>query len=578
MSTLLRTRFALTAWFAGVFLLVAAAGFTQTAEIAPNDSVLDPVPLFDGTINLSLQSNNSFSVFRNEMDAAFSVDDTRFGETFSTLDSRYLFAGLANPGREDAVGTSGLIVGYFSPDGLRWSAVTALDFSNATDNLGRAFTQGQSTVPVIDGDETTIYAFVDEEETIRFYNVLAEDASVRAQFLTQLGEINTGLYLLLFADNSAYDPSDNFERETVFFYNTAGGGEEPDPSEDYTEEEIRRDFAGRARAVQLAVPVFLQTGELSHYARVGIEYIRANNSTIDFYDISATEDSSFTATLEDSERKDIETAYAVGLAYTLGMPGLVGGDDSRLNITTSLGAQWWGARVDESIFEQDVTFTAGDDPDEGAITQSETEERYASALGFSAGVLASHSLYMPIGESVMFGIEPTAGFGYTRTINAADRRFLKESVEKDYDADGELEETVTTEQERVGRPRYTADWDTMIGLPMALDIGSSRAPLGVVLGARPRLTHTWRRMQTTAPRFSSEEVVEDADGNEETTITEAVDPGRTFNVESLWTADVAHNIGFYFDITDEVRLDFALNGSNLLDFEDFTIQAIFALP
>ncbi|MDA3810481.1 MAG: hypothetical protein PF518_09160 [Spirochaetaceae bacterium] len=563
----------------------------------------------------SVLSDTSQGIFENELDAAANV-----GSEFATIGHSFVFAGLANIELLEADesnnydnGGSPLWGGFYKSGDKPWSVFlgfTASD-SNGNEAGGMAFT-GMNTETVTVGTTDTDYQwYARETETKYTANQIFENMSIGGQLLLMLGSINTGLYfnmdLVLDNDGSGLDQQSNYTLTENNFYNTVAAVPNAVPvvAADYTMK-ITETLKDSQTDFTLGIPFFLQSGDSSHEANLRVGLGITDNSTTYVEDYTGTPNAPQTFQNVDNQTIAKEVALDISGSYTLTLPGLGDGNkDNEFEIGGGAGFGLAMPTYKDSAITQDYTYAGAQAV--GVIdvrSESEVEATFTNGFDFNAGLNIAHSFNYDLGSIVKFAMKPSA---YVWFANSKDGMVdsIVSITRTDNDNDGfftSAVDTITTTTTTYTNSSYDAtltaldattvtDIYSSISLPMAITVSPEKWPFSVTLGSTPRLWMNNKITKTLTTVNSTNDSTVDGTGAAvgNTTVVNAATSDETTVVDTSVTVSAAHSIGLNMPIGEFVQLDINLNmssgdaaesgaNSSILNFRDFTIQAIIALP
>lgn len=565
-------------WSIVLLLLLPALGWSQT----------------------SLLNDVSFGLFENPIDAAFSVVDVGISPHFSTLGRDFFFTGLTNiPGdAATSSNTEPLSLGYYHKAPMPWSLGTDIWFSTVRSSLMNGTTTTTATKPVGTTNNTWIATSTDNQ-----YDCLASwNQSVGGQFLIGLGFMNIGLSgtweyqtNVSGAAINTWAADNRVETYTVF-YDQAAPGVAPDPATNYTRTTtyVAPDTQS---LIAVQVPFFMKLGSLGLAAEA---LIAAGNR-----DASSSRTTAYTApaaagagtfnnvVLRDSI-DDRTGLFLAALDASLYLPPLFAGHPQNHLVVGVYGSVLLNNPKPyvETYREQDYSYAGGgaalqpgwdgSDP-EDTVT---TDTRKGNAGG-SITLSAQHFFYFDLAESLRLGFAPRVSAGPTITPNSSYSVTQQVAVTKD-DGDNngvftDAADTITTTTTTYwGNNSLTvADIAFQASLPAALRFRPAGWPFGVTLGNQVNVSATvryvWNYTQSTRV------VVEVASGDDpatvDTTTTTTEVPGnKTTSTTMSWNFDDDFKLGLTVYLPADITLDVILNASNLLEFDNLSVQAVIPLP
>lgn len=550
---------------------------------------------------VSVMSDSSSGLFENALDDAANV-----GEGFSMLENSYLFAGVSNIELTEAdqfitfddTGNGPLWTGFFVNGAMPWSLFLGFD----ADNLGTA--NGiDDTVNTIGGTETVVSGttstdyqwnsqVVDTEFTA---NRLLDNFEAQAQFLTILGPLNTGLYFSMDLTDTSVQANNSVETDTRYT-NTGGAGAIPVETFDYSITTTDTDL-NTQNVFQLGVPLFLATGDMQHEANIllglDLTHVEIDNApSIVYSNTSVTNLGVITNNEVDKDTTDT-TVIDVDLDYNLILPGLTNSHrDNEFSVGVEAGIGIQNVVFNTTTIDQDVNFAgAGAAGVDQARAENTTDVTIDPVADFNFGVNVSHSFYFDLGPA-MFAFEPTLNFDMN-IDNSGSGYELVTVAKVDGDADGAFTsalDTITTstttfvDDDGTGTSTKINTFTTVLSLPVALRVSPEKWPFSLTLGSTPRL-RMLNTLTEVKDRTSStnQTVVNQGDGTNvsDTTTVQNLSSDTSMDIDHDLSITADHNIGLHVPVGEFVELDVNLglsSGASILEFRDFVLQAIVALP
>ena len=542
----------------------------------------------------SLQEDVSFGLMRTAIDAALTVDETRFGPAFSQLESDYLFAGFGNivlDRHQEAWGTipfapeNPLRLGYYRAAARPWSAFQSIIVSDGPDRTVNVIHEGVNVETV----DLTDHEWFDTVTTTLRHGAPAERVVSQTQFLTRVGPVNLGAYLAVDRMDDI-TPAANYRRTEIHQYNTAAPGQVPVVDTNYTvtTEETLND---RRSDVTLGFPLFLPTDELAQLFELQLSWMRENLDS--FYRVEHTlpQDPTYPQTTHTDEQ-EIDTfrtnAFTIAPAYTLIFPGFI---DTNRNNTFSVGAGLEvtlnSATLAHEGWDQEYHYAPGPDAEAIAGTRHEFEQRGIVSGSMDLGLTAMllHSVYYEPVDALTFGFAPAATVRYDR--GQTDPRNIRRVVtvrRVDNTGDGAFDdpadEIVRSTEDYVdttlsGDREVEARIAFDLSLPASLRIQPEGWRFGLTVGSA--LSASITRIGTTVYQgYQSGERETFFDGTGAVTSDSAAihdvayAPDRT--VTHQWAFQADHRIGLHFLLPADARIDVELRLANLLEFGPLRIQ------
>jgi len=383
----------------------------------------------------------------------------------------------------------------------------------------------------------SVFAYVDMSgadqaaamvESQDVYNVAGEKVSTTSevpsydqintqlQFLMNFGDINTGLKMLMSFEDLT-DPLANYSEKS----NVTGS------AYDNTYE----DMNGSNYGMTFIVPAFYDMGNMKHYGGLYFGFTNTDDSTL------LDEENITAATTLKQDTTDTSGTSNYGLFYELTMPLGPG----ELTPYTLLGFN--GMSSDYSYKEDN----------NGVKTSVSTSTSYKNGFDFDLG--ARYLMNMkPAGDWLMFRMQPAVQYSYSSDA---------------YETGSKTKTTVAgVTSDTSTKKALDKTWSNTLFLRLdsAVEMKPENWFFGFQMGSRITLQRS-REMN----EFRNPDTV-DALG----VVTENKDTTTTVN-ETLWDSTVSMRYGFFVPLPDDYRLDFTLNGSNLLNFESISVQLIVPL-
>jgi hypothetical protein len=401
----------------------------------------------DGDFTIqSVQAYTSFGLFMNALDGAANVDEQGMGPGFSELENKYVFGGLANMNLMEAdeyfssdAESQPLLLGYMNPGDMPWSVFsgTYLDETAVVLNATESDVAGQNTETIVDGTTETDYVWYDELVTTEYTDrYLTDQFRQYLQFITRLGPANVGV-ALGYAGLNDYTAGSVYTETTTYQYDTAAAGEVPTPTTDYTGTYTQADYSGadgKITSLGLRIPVYVETGDLSHAASLGVGFDRTNLSSTQSLVYTVPQDNTNTAIagvvnadtgafselgpgipaaagtqfIDIPEFGDtrIGDEIPIDLGYTLSMPMLGEHEDNRLMVGLDSGLEIASTTYSRTEIWQLNDFAVGGDVTANERSEFEITTDVGSLLSGNARLMGGHSFYYDLGDGVTFGVEP----------------------------------------------------------------------------------------------------------------------------------------------------------------------------
>lgn len=567
----------------------------------------------------SLQSDFSYGVFPNALDSALTVVETPASTGFSKLTRPYIFGGISNLEKTSTIGAAAFGVGSPLWLGLYENTPRPLSaFLGLYQTAGQAGSDNKvvnttATVAVTSGSTTTNYNYATQKQETVQYGTPYSALDDQAQLLTTLSGINLGLFLHANMSDVGV-PANNYKQTVTNYYNAAAAGAKPQPA--VSDTTVSTSTAKNVdNTITVGVPVFLSTGQISHYGSLQAILGYTNTSTDATSTGSVPKDpaagaGSYTNTEVNGASQH---AHVTGfkLAYRAYLPpfgpGLFGGPNT---------GDWFFAGADATfnIHAQDYHFQditqlynysgPSTSPTRGTRTEvtPEATGTYSGALDLSANATAGQTFYFDLGAVGKFGLAPalTVGYSAAQTSSAAGNtgnpltkvvtvQHTDADGNGDFTSNGDTSTTITTEYANTtGVPGATANLITTrtvsasVALPVALKVQPQGWWIGFTIGAKPVVTFTDTSVNTATSYAAKTTTVNKTVGTgvTSTTVTTLPDAGSVTTTTPGWTVALDHNLGVHVDVTDRVAFDVDVSAavdSGIWDLRNLTVQGHVAL-
>jgi hypothetical protein len=488
----------------------------------------------------SLQSNRTASLLGNEIDQSFSAN----GDFGSVANPFLLLGVLGNPEWiASASSVSVFDAGYYS-GGTQPFSVRGV--------LGASLT-GLNNTPAYAYGATLVETLYDAPSVSMLYGSI--------QGLMKISGITTGLRVVLNPQTTAV--STNFYR-TIKTTNYNAGAVDYTTAVDYDNFNAAPAAGASGNYTDssyygFSVPLYLKTGDLEHNASVSLT-LRGNDLSGSY---SSTE-SAHAAAGGGAAVADIDASVtsksnqtAISANYMITMPGFFG---SAKGNKFSAGIALTDA-ITNSSYAYSSTSTVYDLSVPGAKTQTgsttTTAERAYSPVNYlGLTAMAKHSLNFAPAQGIVLEIAPQvlASFSVDRN-NAyanANASAAYGGLVTSYTSGATSQTTAYADEPG------TSDIAVGLNLPSAFKIKPEAWPFGFFSGAQPFASFTWTTTTSAGLTYTSGA----------TTYTTTSQSATAFKP----AFGESHSFGIFIPFQGDIRADIAMNGNNLLAFDNLTLQ------
>jgi hypothetical protein len=547
----------------------------------------------------SIGSSVTGGLFRNELDAAFSIYEDLVGPKFSELGKNYLFTGLTNINQKKFnANDSSIFGGFYKAGEMPWTVVGVFNHTDvgATQTTETTTFTGTLNSTVVG---TTTYRWNDQETTEKRTVLGFDTISDSLAFYTNLNKFgidaNTGINFAFAFDNTGYNPANNAETVVTDYYNAAAAGVAPDVKKAGSEKTTTTNLGGKSHDVSFSVPFYIETGDLAHSASFGLGFSGNDSSTstkVSYSIADATQyDTINGGSYTNSDDENINKSSAVDLSamYRISLPGFRGHADNRHFASLSMDFSFQGQEASADSSSQDYAYDGVSAfVKTGEVAASDkTSYNYDGATDSNIGLTGGTRLYFDLGDGAVFGVMPSLSMNYKsdKPVLLADS---KRVVKTDNNSDGDYidvgDSVVTTTRTYTngsGGETITKDFILSASAPVALKVKPAGWLFGMYFASTPTLSMDVETTTTKSSINKVETVTESGNGTGVTTTdttTEAAEENSTESKITKWDTSATHELGLFFDLGKNLKLEAVLNASNLFIFENLSIQATFALP
>ena len=545
----------------------------------------------------SISDEISAGLFRNEIDAALTVNESGSGPTLRTLGVPYLLAGLANLNGTANTSTTAfgplnpLWMALAIPGEVPWSALLGTGATGFTPAAADVTTTTATTTVGLDN-----YDYVDNQQTITNTSLPFREMNAVAQVLFALAQLNVGLYVQYFFDeNAAYITASGSEEnvtitEVVSFDN--GGGAAPPVVETAYTRSAANTQRNRTTNIIAMVPFYLAAGEMQHWGALTVDHRVVDNTrsdTTSYTDANTAYTTVVAPTVVPTEdtQNDLVRTTNILLDYVLSLPPLLGGGGNLFRVGGQAGVILRGADTNAAVqngtFEYDGAGTTTNN-----LTDTDTTTRTVeSGLYIDPTINVSHLFEYKPDPQVDVSFEPGLAFtvdwgelypsvtGDTQTVNT------------DGDADG-LFDSAADSVDTTTTTYTNAGWsggavvaqaeefviDTTFSLPMAIKVKPENWPFGITASATPSIQYTRTQTTTLGNTTTATTVFADGLGTTASTDVSTTSTPETVATTSGWNITATQAFGLNFEFPGGVKADVKLNLANFLAFDSLTAQVI----
>ena len=612
--------------FLVVAVLLVATGADVRAQNGPDDGA------FEADFR-SLRSITSFGLFATPVDESFNLRTPVASRRFGEVPRRYVFSGLTNVAMLDAdedTFDAPVTAGVYLPGGMPLStAVLGQNVSRTDDRIdeihGVAEVIETREFEPDDDDDDSEYDLTRREISFAEFNAFL--LTVRSQTIVGLGPVNLGFDVVY--DSARGNLDDPFEWamrnrtevDTVF---SERSGEPPavlEPNFTITRTES---FPETETSLQLRTPIQARALGIRHLVRPSIRYESRDFSgerTFEFsepeFGVEILEDIDQDAfqdefdvdegdednppsfeVAEEFTRDDLTGGFGFGLEY-FGDELLVRGDRRTVSLGYQASIDYDRASAEDfREYEEFVTYETDEDADgdlQFAPVDLRSEEHIVerTALSdFAVGGGGNASAVIPVSGDVRAALGGALNFEFERrhpgddehgSAIVADReRRISVNYDGPDDSDDNIieREEIVTEYERDDYDRDDT-YAVELALPSAISFRSGDLPFAIVFGARSAVTfrHT-RSLEHPVVEERTRITGVDEDDREEELIGSIPVTGSELDEPQVASSnDISFRnttrLGLSIFLPGEAEIDVALNGANLFQFDELTIQAVF---
>jgi hypothetical protein len=556
----------------------------------------------------SLIAQSSFDLFPNALDAAFSAQEHPSMPSFSSLDSNYLFAGLANI---DALGSadeaSPFQVGWYGKGQHPWMVNLSAHAKTATSSDYQNGISNQVYKDITDTTSSSVtsdYSWLYSELLTTYDFSGAYDAGGTLSFLRTFGPIgptgpiNAGAILSLDLARGSLDDLDtwiagNVTKVQNYYYNAAGSGvTPPQPLLDYdtTTSVSNPQHSGQG---ELDLPFYFKIDKFASYLTLSLMGSYRDFGSSETVVTSVPADATVAYADVNDSTSDLIYSIGTSLAYTLSLPPLVWTDDANETLVTfNFGYRWNTAEDYVSNAETTSgTATPAGKGDASSLTIASTDtdserdipDSLTSALGFG------QSFYFSLASDCYFAIKPWIDVSYAQGPDPSEGiaglvndAYVFETTETT------IAQSPTSYLKTVETTQYpNADGNGLehrvkvsFALPTSLKVKPTGWPLSFILSSQSTVTYNFTYVADAISTPQSVTDTYDANGtllSTSTTYPPSNSESTTWTTEA-WSFDTQNRIGLSLELPAKINLDLAVNWAGLFDFEDVTLQMVVPLP
>jgi hypothetical protein len=541
----------------------------------------------------SIQSEASFGLFWNAMDAASSVNGAGKQPVFSTLGKSYFFGGLSN--FSDLPTGSGdtdvpLTLGYYAGGESPWAVFNNMLIRTATSTLLDGVVIGTAIKNVAVGPDSTNYTWVDTTTNTQYVSHEAWNLNDRVFFLKNFGSFNLGAIL-----NASYRQNADIalllpawmalnltETSTAYYDPTAADPTvAPTPTLNYTR---TRTYASpdTELSLSLGVPVYFGAGN------IGLEIA----PTIGWYsrNLSSSYTEAYTAPVQAGPGFfNITTLDSVADTWgsvdatvdaTATLPAIIGSHPFnlfRINLYGSANINYAQPAVTTTRVQRysyagggaALVLTGG-----GATQDDVTTDTRKGNIGYSIAPSVEHLLYTDLGPGTTLGMGPRLGLSLTGTPVAYYTTQSVEVSKTDNTADGlydNVADRITTTTTTYYNNNDGGPLDIGVGayLPMSVMFRPTGAPFGITVGGEIGVEYTASFVSDAPATEGVQTTVVDGTGAAVAYTPDVVTaPAVTAQtrMNSIWNFLAQYGLGVNVALPGDAALDIMLRGSIATDW------------
>ena len=526
----------------------------------------------------SLIAQSSFDLFPDALDAAFSAQEHPNMPSFSSLDTNYLFAGLANI---DELGSADeatpFQVGWYGKGEHPWMVNLSAYAKTATSTDLRNGVANQVYKDITDTTSSSVtsdYSWLYSELLTNYSFTGAYSAGGTVSFLRTFGPIgptgpiNAGAVLNLNIARGDVDDLDAWMANNVttvqnYYYNAAGSGvTPPQPLLDYDTTTSISDPQLSDQG-ELDLPFYFKIGKFASYVRLSLMGSYRDFGSSESVATSVPADA--TAAYSDVNDSISDLIYSIGtrLAYTLSMPPLIWTDDANETLVSLNFDYRWNTAEDYVSNAQTTSGTAtpAGKGDASSLTIASTDtdserdipDSLTSDLGFG------QSFYFSLANDCYFAIKPWLDVSYAQgpdpsagIAGLVNDAFVFETTETT------VAQTPTSYLKTVETTEYpNADGNGLehrvkvsFALPTSLKVKPAGWPMSFILSSQSTVTYNLTYLNDTISTPQSVTDTYNAAGtllSTKTTYPSSISESTSW-MDQTWSFDTQNRIGFSLEL------------------------------
>ena len=541
----------------------------------------------------SIQSEASFGLFWNAMDAASSVNGAGKQPVFSSLGRSYFFGGLSNfsdlPTGSQSTNIP-LTLGYYSGGESPWAVFDNTLISTTTSTLMDGIAPTYATKNVAVGPDSTDYEWVDTTTNTQYTHHEAWNLNDRVSFLKSFGGINLGTTL-----NASYRQNADIalplatwmalnltETYSTYYDPTfADLTVAPTPTLDYTRTGVYAS-PDTELSLSLGVPVYFGAGNIGLEITPTVGWYSRNQSdsfTESYTAPQAPGGATFDITTLDSVDNTWGSVNA-SVNATATLPAIIGDHPFNLFRVNVFGSAdiFYAQPMVTTIRQQSYDYLGAGAPlvltGTGWTQDDVTTDTRKGAFGFSVAPSVEHLLYTELGAGTTLGMGPRLAISLTS--DPVDY-YTTQSVgvsRNDVDNDGLYTSaadriTTTTTTYYHNEDGGPLDIGVEASLPMSVLFHPEGAPFGITVGGEVGVGYTARfvtdapqttRVQTTRVDGAGAAVAYTPD------VITAPDVTAQTRMNSIWSFTAQYGLGVKVALPGDAALDIMLRGSTSTDW------------
>jgi hypothetical protein len=522
----------------------------------------------------SVESQASFGLFLDALDAAANVSDGGPQPTFSKLMSNYFFGSLTNPIDLTTGAFTGvpLILGYYGA-GTKPSSIFG-ELIASTSATGRTNGTVVNATTNKAGPAGTTYQYNSNITDTENVFLQAYNSTVAAQYLTKLGAMNIGAFLSAnYAQNASGNIANwangNRTQTTTVYYDTAAAGLQPTPTVDFTDTTVAT-FPDIQWDAQVGVPLFFKTGSIGIMVvpQVGYTSRDLSRSTKETLTVPQGAPGFGPTTPTNTSTTDVTGTINGAVDSTLYFPTLVKGSADNLflvNLNGTLDVYTAANRVvSTTLFSESATGAGAAITTAAGGTNSTTTATRAGSVQYTVAPSAQQIVYFSLGAGATWAIGPTLNLGLNFTPTNTTYNTKTVTV---LSTDGNGNQTFTDAADTILTTTTTlhhnndgGTWDVITGinLPSSIVFQIGGGPLSLIVGGEVGFSHTLGIVTTATTTQDVATQTTDGTGAviapaANTTVAGASYSNTSYSSSWSWTADYA--LGLSFSLPGDGRID-----------------------